>query len=113
MQLFFSKVHPVCYNIANGIKLGSDSKKTDKHAANCSRAVCWGVKWSMWDILTVDTTMWPKVSVSLVKKYFLFIQENFMQVRTFERYIPLTLWWYHFSVGGMYDDFITDALIKK
>ena len=34
---FFSKY------IANGIKPGSDSKKTDKHAADCSKAVCWGV----------------------------------------------------------------------
>ena len=40
----FSKVRPVCHNIANGIKPGSDSKKTDKHAADCSKAVCWGVK---------------------------------------------------------------------
>ena len=44
MQPFFSKVHPVCHNIANGIKPGSDSEKTDKHAADCSKAVCWGVK---------------------------------------------------------------------
>ena len=42
MQLFFfSKVHPTCHNIANGIKPGSDSKKTDKHAVDCSKAVCW------------------------------------------------------------------------
>ena len=40
MQLFFSKVHPACHNILNGIKPGSDSKKTDKHAADCSKAVC-------------------------------------------------------------------------
>ena len=30
--------------IVNGIKPGSNSKKTDKHAADCSKAVCWGVK---------------------------------------------------------------------
>ena len=29
---FFSKVHPACRNIANGIKPGSNTKKTDKHA---------------------------------------------------------------------------------
>ena len=39
-----SKVHPACHNIANGIKPGSNSKKTDKHAVNCSKAVSWGVK---------------------------------------------------------------------
>ena len=43
----FSKVHPACHNIANGIKPGSNSQKTDNHAAGCSKAVCWGVKWSM------------------------------------------------------------------
>ena len=42
--VFFSKVHPACNNIANGIKPGSTSKKTDKHAADCSKAVCWGIK---------------------------------------------------------------------
>ena len=31
MQLFFSKVHPACHNIVNGIEPGSNSKKTDKH----------------------------------------------------------------------------------
>ena len=38
--VFFSKVHSACHNIVNGIKPGSDSKKTDKHAADCSKAVC-------------------------------------------------------------------------
>ena len=42
--VFFSKVHPVCHDIANGIKPGSDSKKNDKHAADCSKSVLWGVK---------------------------------------------------------------------
>ena len=40
----FSKVHPACHNIVNSIKPGSNSKKTDKHAVDCSKAVCWGVK---------------------------------------------------------------------
>ena len=41
---FLSKVHPACHNIANDIKPGSDSKKTDKYAVDCSKAECWGVK---------------------------------------------------------------------
>ena len=42
---FFLKfTQPQCHNIANGIKPGSDPKKTDKHVADCSKAVCWGVK---------------------------------------------------------------------
>ena len=40
MQMFFSEVHPAWHNIVNGIKPGSNSKKTDKHAAECSKAVC-------------------------------------------------------------------------
>ena len=44
MLTFLSKIHPVCRNIANGIESGSDSKTTDKHAADCSKAVCWGLK---------------------------------------------------------------------
>ena len=39
-----SKVHSMFHNIANGIRPGCHSKKTDKHAADCSKAVCWGVK---------------------------------------------------------------------
>ena len=47
MQLVFSKVHPACHSIVNSIKPGCNSKKTDKHAADCSKAVCLGVKVSM------------------------------------------------------------------
>ena len=39
IQMVFSKVHPACHNIVNGIKPGSNTKLTDKHAANCSKAV--------------------------------------------------------------------------
>ena len=35
MQMFFSEVHPACHSIVNGIKPGSKTKKTDKHAADC------------------------------------------------------------------------------
>ena len=42
MQMVFSKVHPACFSIVNGIKPGGNSKKTDKHAADCSKAVCSG-----------------------------------------------------------------------
>ena len=31
-------------------KPGSYSKMTDKHAAECSKAVCWDVTWSVWDV---------------------------------------------------------------
>ena len=47
MQIIFSKVHPACQSIVNGIKPGSNSKNADKHAADCSKVVRWGVKWSM------------------------------------------------------------------
>ena len=42
--MVFSKVHPARHNIVNGIKPGSSSEKTDKHAADCRQAVSWGVK---------------------------------------------------------------------
>ena len=35
--IVFSKVHPMCHNIANRIKPGSDSKKTYKHAEDCPK----------------------------------------------------------------------------
>ena len=44
MQMVFSKVHPACHSIVNRLEPGSNSKKTDKYAADCSKAVCWGVK---------------------------------------------------------------------
>ena len=44
MQMVFSKVDPACHSIVNGIKSGSNSKKTDKGAADCPKAVCLGVK---------------------------------------------------------------------
>ena len=44
MQMVFSKIHPACHSIVNGIKPGSNFKKTAKHAGDCSKAVCWGVK---------------------------------------------------------------------
>ena len=37
--VFFSKVNPVCHNIANDIKQGGGCKKTDKRAADCPKAV--------------------------------------------------------------------------
>ena len=40
--MVFSKVRPACHNIVNGIKPGSDSKKTDKHAADCSKGCMLG-----------------------------------------------------------------------
>ena len=44
MQIVFSIVHPARRNIVNGIKPGSNSKETDKLAADCLKAVCWGIK---------------------------------------------------------------------
>ena len=44
MQMVFFNIHPACHNIANYIKPGSNSKKTDEHAADCSKAVNRGRK---------------------------------------------------------------------
>ena len=48
LQLLFMLMHLFLYhlayhNIAIGIKPGGDFQNTDKHAADCSKAVCWGV----------------------------------------------------------------------
>ena len=39
--VFFSYVHQACHSISNGVKPGSDSKKTGKHAADRSKAYVW------------------------------------------------------------------------
>ena len=61
---FLSKVHPACNNIANGIKPGSDSKKTDKYAL-CEMYIMLFIQQCGQGILLLD------------KKAFLFIQEKF------------------------------------
>ena len=88
----FSKVHPACHNIVNGTKPGSDSKKTDKHAVGCSKtylAALSDLSEMYKKIYIVQTTMWPKVSVYLIKNMFCLYRKNFMHVRAFERYIPI------------------------
>ena len=44
--IVFTKVNPTSRNIANGIKPGSNSKMTDKHATctECSNTVRLGIK---------------------------------------------------------------------
>ena len=43
MLTFISKFHPACHNDANGIKAGSNSKMTGKHAAECSKTAYFGI----------------------------------------------------------------------
>ena len=62
----FSKVHPTCHNIVNGIKPGSNSKKTDKHAADCSKAVCWGCMLSILKIYEQDISCSAELSMKNV-----------------------------------------------
>ena len=44
MQMVFSEVFPACHDIANGIKPGSNSKKTEKHAADGPKSCMLGLK---------------------------------------------------------------------
>ena len=77
MQLFFSKVHPACHNIANSIKPGGNSKKTDKHAAECSKELCMlGLKVIYVRCINCSYNNVAKGYVSFIKKHFLFIQEK-------------------------------------
>ena len=44
MQLVLSKVQPACHSIVNGIKPGSDSRKTVKHAVELLKSCMLGRK---------------------------------------------------------------------
>ena len=90
MQLFFSKVHTTCHNIVNGIKPGSNSKKTDKQAADCSKAVCWGRKVIYVTCISCSYNNVAK-GIRLLESNSCLYRKIFMQVRGFERYIPLYL----------------------
>ena len=72
MQMVFSKVHPACHSIVNGIKPGSNSKKTDKHAADCYML---GLKVIYVRYIICSYNNVAEGSRLLVKKAFLFIQE--------------------------------------
>ena len=50
MLAFLSKIHPACHNDTNGIKAGSNSKMTDKHAAGCSKSKSFCVNLSVCDV---------------------------------------------------------------
>ena len=85
MQMFFSKVHPACHSIVIGIMAGSNSKKTDKHAADCSKATyVWYVRCKSYSYNNV-----AKGICLLDKKQFLFIQENVHTSKSFCEIYPL------------------------
>ena len=88
MQLFFSKVHPACHNIANGIKPGCDSKKTDKHAVDFKSCML-ERKLIYVRCINCSYNNEAKGTCLLVKKKFLLYRNDHMQVRDFERYILL------------------------
>ena len=48
--LFLSKIYPACHLDANGIKTGSNSTITDKHAAEQGKTVCLGTNLSVCDV---------------------------------------------------------------
>ena len=113
---FFWSSHSVSqYSKPYQTRNRSYSKNTNKHTADCSKAVCCGVKWSMWAVFIVHTTMWPKVSVSLIKRHFCLYRIKFMQVKAFERYIPLNIhiwvWFGYFICLGRETRFYT--LVKS
>ena len=77
MQMVFSKVQPACHNIVNGIRTGRNSKQTDKHAADCSKAVYWGRKVIYVRCIKCSYNNAAKGIRLLDKKAFLYIQEKF------------------------------------
>ena len=88
--MVFSKVHPACHNIANGIKPGSYSKKNDRHASDCSKAVCMGCKVIYVRCINCSYNNAAKGIHLLYKKAIFFYRKNFMQVRAVESYTPLS-----------------------
>ena len=73
------------------IATGSNSKMTDKHAAECPKAAYLGVNKFVCDVYIVHTRIYPEVSISLTKLPILLIQVNFhtRQVRAFKIGEPL------------------------
>ena len=85
--MVFSKVHPACHNIVNGIKPGSNSKKTDKHAADCSKFARKVIYVRC--IICSYNNVAKGIRLLDKKASFVLYRKNFMQVRDFERYMPL------------------------
>ena len=50
MLTFLFKIHSASQNDPNGIKAGSNSNMTDKHAAKCSKAPYLGINISVSDV---------------------------------------------------------------
>ena len=68
-----------------------DSKETDKCAADYSKAVCWGVK--VINVICINCSYNSEAEgfpLLDIKAFFCLDRSNFMQVRVFERYIPLS-----------------------
>ena len=87
IQLFFSKVHPACHDIANGIKPGSNSKRL------ISMLRCMlGRKVIYVRCINCSYKTVAKSICLLDNKTFLFIQENFYASKSFFKEIPLLRW---------------------
>ena len=84
MQLLFSKIHTACHNIANGIKPGSSSKKTDEHAANFSKAACLGRKVIYVGCIICSFNNGAR-GICLFDKAFLCIQEKIPASKSFRK----------------------------
>ena len=79
----FSKVHPACHNIVNSIEPGSGSKKTDKHAVDCSKNCMLGRK--VINVRCINCS-YNNVAIGihlLDNFFFLFIQEKFHASKSF------------------------------
>ena len=85
--MFFSdRSYPACQDIANGIKPGSNSKTTDKHAANCSKTVCVKHKVNYVRCINCSYNNLAK-GIRLLDKKAIFV---YTQVGAFDSNIPLS-----------------------
>ena len=85
--MVFSKVHPACHNIAKGIQPGSNSYLTDKHAACMLACKVFYVSC----INCSNNNVAEGIRLLDKKIIFCLYRKNVMQVRAFERFIPLIL----------------------
>ena len=93
MQLFFSSkiTQRVTQRVTIWLPVSNQevTKKTDKHAVDCSKAVCWGRRVIYARFINCSYNNVAKGIRLLDKKaFFVYTGKKIMQVRAFERYIP-------------------------
>ena len=89
MQMFFSKVHPACHSIVNRIEPGSNSKRLISMLPIAQKQFVWALS-DLCEMFKLFIQQCDQNYLSSCQKSnSCLYRKNFMQVRAFERYIPL------------------------